>query len=1312
MSIKYNEYENHDDYAAARNSFIYNEEGDRTLPYFDTNGYVTIGRGFNIEGVIGYFNFVCQIIGIGPNSSYYNLLRAEIIAAPATTNPNQDLQSRLNSIMLEHYNSLSPQEQQDARQTFTLTDGTNGTINEIDAIYRDIIYGTNDTIGKENRFNLLFNSIMPDSKERAVLMSLFYNVEGLIGQGLINAINSGDRAKAWYEIRYNSNLSNDPQMVGRRIRESEEFGLFSNNYEDTTAGRLQKDLEYRQAYFMYHEYKDAKIENYKSLFPAAFGDEAPQDIRTTLMNPCQAYFNAEYGAENRTFLFENIYISNGSGETIQATTPSVSNPNQNDGALMIGSDKQDTLMGTHLDDVLRGEAGNDTLYGYGGDDHLYGGEGDDLLYGGEGSDTYHFSGNFGRDKIYEEGDDEDTIVMDGDNYRYVMSDGTLVVFDTNGVNDVRVESGAIENIKIDGTTTAITSANQSSADAMWIGTWCDYVPEGINYIYGTSANIYIYGPKDYGRSYYGDAYYFTFHSFPGEMKVELSNAQNNMYRVYINDGTSDGAGTTVAYVYGYDGAEAAREEWLIEGEPEECRWPFTIDPPPPLDTFDDAAVGSGMIADMINKLRSGFGRAAQTMSPLILDLDGNGVETLDMASGVYFDHDGNGFAQQSGWVHPKDGLLVLDRNGNGLIDDGSELFGNNTLLSNGAYAVNGFEALAELDANGDGVIDANDAAFGDLRVWRDLNGDGITDAGELFTLSELGIASLNLAYEALDITDAQGNHHFEVGSYTLTDGTTRTMTDVWFTEDNAFTVPLNLVELSEEVAVLPEILGFGNVNSLRQAMEQDQSGVLRSLVESFAAETNSAVRAVRVKQIVYAWAGVTDVNLEQWGAAVDARKIAAMEMFLGQSYPGTNNPGPNAAAILNETFTILVDYVNGQLMRQSHLSDLFDGIQLTLDANTGILAIDVSGAVDILQNAWSANELDARLLIQDFIYSLRGHGETGEQVIEKLRQDADFFISEFDLALENIGYREVFIGGDGDDILYGGAGDDILEGGHGDDTYVFNIGDGHDRIFDLSTNWEANNKIVFGEGISLSDLVFTREKAAGSYNANALVIRNKATGDSVTVIDFFYMDINSPNYKIHSIEFADGTILGLEEIYQLARRFEGGDGDDSFIAWDGGDFVINGGAGNDTLKGGTGNDILYGGAGDDILEGGHGDDTYVFNIGDCVDTITDLSGYDRIMFESGFDCTEVALFRNGNNLEIGYGTADKITVTNHFLNNNNKIEEVELDDGYFLTSADIDSIIQQMSAYAVQEGITISSLDNVRQNDDLMTLIASSWQNN
>ena len=85
--------------------------------------------------------------------------------------------------------------------------------------------------------------------------------------------------------------------------------------------------------------------------------------------------------------------------------------------------------------------------------------------------------------------------------------------------------------------------------------------------------------------------------------------------------------------------------------------------------------------------------AESQASPLILDLDGNGISTVGVNHNIYFDHDGNGFAENSGWVGKDDGLLVRDLNNNGQIDDGTELFGNNSVLSSGEKAANGFEAI-------------------------------------------------------------------------------------------------------------------------------------------------------------------------------------------------------------------------------------------------------------------------------------------------------------------------------------------------------------------------------------------------------------------------------------------------------------------------------------------------------------------------------------------------------------------------------------------------------------------------------------------
>jgi hypothetical protein len=109
------------------------------------------------------------------------------------------------------------------------------------------------------------------------------------------------------------------------------------------------------------------------------------------------------------------------------------------------------------------------------------------------------------------------------------------------------------------------------------------------------------------------------------------------------------------------------------------------------------------------------------VDPLFLDLDENGVQTTSLEGQTFFDHDGDGFAERTAWVAAGDGLLVMDRNGNGIIDDGRELFGNETILDDCTKAANGFQALSQLDSNHDGKIDANDQAFAQLTLQRDLS---------------------------------------------------------------------------------------------------------------------------------------------------------------------------------------------------------------------------------------------------------------------------------------------------------------------------------------------------------------------------------------------------------------------------------------------------------------------------------------------------------------------------------------------------------------------------------------------------------------
>eukprot|EP01034_Spumella_vulgaris_P043126 gene43126-53530_t len=143
-------------------------------------------------------------------------------------------------------------------------------------------------------------------------------------------------------------------------------------------------------------------------------------------------------------------------------------------------------------------------------------------------------------------------------------------------------------------------------------------------------------------------------------------------------------------------------------------------------------------------------------TPLVLDLNGNGVQTLGVSSGVQFDIFATGKAVNTGWVGQGDGLLVMDRNNDGTINNGGELFGSSVTLADGSKAQDGYAALSELDSNGDRVIDSGDAAFDKLKVWVDGNADGVSQADELLSLKDAGVAKLNLNAAASDI-NSNGN---------------------------------------------------------------------------------------------------------------------------------------------------------------------------------------------------------------------------------------------------------------------------------------------------------------------------------------------------------------------------------------------------------------------------------------------------------------------------------------------------------------------------------------------------------------------------
>lgn len=187
----------------------------------------------------------------------------------------------------------------------------------------------------------------------------------------------------------------------------------------------------------------------------------------------------------------------------------------------------------------------------------------------------------------------------------------------------------------------------------------------------------------------------------------------------------------------------------------------TPPPPPPWDCDYDLCTSYG--PNYCYDTR--FAKCVQ-VSPIVIDVLGNGFNLTDGNNGVDFDFKGNGRPYRAAWtsVNSDDAWLALDRDGNGTIDNGQELFGNLTEQPKplDGEERNGFLALAEFDktengGNGDGIIGRQDDVFSSLRLWQDTNHNGISEADELKTMPELGLRKIELDYKKSRRTDEHGN---------------------------------------------------------------------------------------------------------------------------------------------------------------------------------------------------------------------------------------------------------------------------------------------------------------------------------------------------------------------------------------------------------------------------------------------------------------------------------------------------------------------------------------------------------------------------
>ncbi|HEY0024466.1 MAG TPA: calcium-binding protein, partial [Longimicrobium sp.] len=608
------------------------------------------------------------------------------------------------------------------------------------------------------------------------------------------------------------------------------------------------------------------------------------------------------------------------------------------------------------------------------------------------------------------------------------------------------------------------------------------------------------------------------------------------------------------------------------------------------DGLDDLREGLDNILDSLTDALRGL--FAPLRDPLALDLDGDGIETIGTdGSVVMFDHDADGVKTGTGWLTGDDAWLVLDKNGNGVIDTGRELFGVDTVLANGTTAADGFAALREHDVNQDGVVNTADGVFSQLRLWRDLNRDGVSQEHELTSLGANGIVSVGVQATSIRTDLGNGNVQTAAGTFTRSDGssgvageTSSTAANLNLATNTFFSEFTTRIPLTEQAKALPDIRGSGRVRDLREAMSL--SPTLANIVESYSQQTTRSGQLALLDQLVQAWADTADVgSLKQQAnsLATQGAQVSVTYSLEGLT-PGT----PAYEAFLHKLGVV------ERFMGFTYAGPT-GGIRTEpLDANSGSLTVSLAreqiANISRAYDKYSAGTyeyllLDTRLKpYYDKVYLTMQEG----------------VLIDTDMSHVEGMFRQAIAASPQQGVI------DMVE-------FVSALGRGRAAMFDWNARaflFEELNKV---EGLS-----------SFSAELGAWTVRLAGAGEV------------SPAGTARSdlIVAAHGN-----------DHIQSGAGDD----------ILLGRGGNDNLYGGDGTDVLDGGAGTDYLSGGNGDDRYRFGRGYGQDTIynhdADPAGEfgDFILMGEGVAASDVRATRSGEDLVLSIvGTTDSLRVQYYF----------------------------------------------------------------
>jgi Ca2+-binding RTX toxin-like protein len=890
-----------------------------------------------------------------------------------------------------------------------------------------------------------------------------------------------------------------------------------------------------------------------------------------------------------------------------------------DGTKLELTDRIISLLGTEGSDVINWDAGKININAGDGDDTVNTGKFDDTIIGGKGADI--LSGNGGDDTLY--GNDDNAFDDNGAPDELYGGTGFDRYFVSR--NDIVVDEDGEGNVTVNGH--LLTGASRVR------GSDCDFT-DNDGYIYNiiNENAIEVIIPDDGGTVYItgnGD--------IPLVQKVGYTELYKQLSIVLSETLGEDGDDGKDNGDNGNGNGDSEGGNGGNDGDGGNG------------DGSNGGDGGNGGDGDGGNGGLRG-GSPVLIASPIVFNLDGdtsNDVIALE-DSAAYFDMRGWGVANKTDWAGNADGLLVYDKNNNGMIDNIKELFGNHEYK-------NGFEQLrAEADSNKDGKIDNLDELFDSLKVWIDGNGDGVTQSGELKSLEELGITSINLNHTVSN--GSNGGDIIAAGSYTKQDGTVGEARDYLFDVSMKDSVYRGDYEITDEIeALFPNLNGFGSFKDLHVAMAVD-NGLCQFIKDNM---TDLASMSANFNIFMMKWSELEAKHSELGINTNGEMRFIDMIWILARMTGSTtvsDNELVTGRYIQNyqviENTAIYNDFKDRFLSIMNIMLN-FKGVEYQ-DSIDRIMITDTSKFIDSVLSKPFADPTVINMMIN----SKHFDNFISSGVKEALLTLLPFYNTPEEAYLNGTEQDNTINGSNLSEFIVGGRGNDTLKGGGGNDTYIFNRGDGQDTITDNS----GFNRIVFGEGITADDLC---ARLDGYDIVIALKEEGKTFEESYDKIRIVYHNYVS-NYRMGELVFSDGTTLDLTGMMNLL----GTEGSDT-ISWTATQLNINTGDGDDVVNAGNFNDILAGGRGNDSLNGGGGDDTYIFNCGDGQDTITDNSGFNRIGFGEGITADDLCAKLDGSDFVIALKEdgksfeecSDRIRIKYHNSNVNHRMSALVFSDG-------------------------------------------------